>query len=369
MRVLHVAETIQGGVGAHLEEIVPRQVAALGEGAVRVIVPESERHFFPRIPAAQTRGFDRPGSRLRNTAALAAAIRREQAAFGADVVHAHSTFAGAAVRLPLLRPRDPRPAIVYCPHGWSFAADRGPRRLYARAERALQPAADAIVTVSRFERDLAVSMGLRGDNLVVLRNGIADVPPVEPVREGFPRDRLNLLFVGRLDRQKGFDILLDAARRVPGAVHLHVVGSSVRELADGAAAAAPPPNMTLHGWQPRDAAAAFIAACDAVVMPSRWEGLPLVALEAMRAGKPILASDRSAMPEVVEDGVTGRLFGIDDGASLAALVGQLSRDDLRRWGAAGRARFERDFTVDRQSREILDLYARIPPRRRERADD
>jgi len=356
MKVLHVAETIQGGVGAHLEEIVPRQVAALGVDAVRVIVPESERSHFPRIAAAPIRGFDRLGSRLRNTAELARVLRREQTAFGADVIHAHSSFAGLATRLPLLRP-DRGPVLVYCPHGWSFAADGPARPLYARAERLLQGAADAIVTVSQHERDLALSVGLRADNLRVLRNGIADDAPAEPVRTGFASERLNLLFLGRLDRQKGFDILLDAAGRVGGNVHFHVVGSSVREIDRGTQTI--PANMTLHGWQAREVAAGFVAACDAVVMPSRWEGLPLVALEAMRAGKAILASDRSAMPEIITDGVNGRLFPIDDGAGLAAVVAALSPENLRRWGAAGRQRFEREFTVDRQSDAILALYREL----------
>ena len=343
-------------MGAHLEEIVPRQVATLGRDAVRVIVPENERRYFPRIEAAEVCSFTRSPQRLRNTVALAKAVRHAQDTFDADIVHAHSTFAGLAVRLPLLRP-GMGSAIVYCPHSWSFAAGGRTGAIYAFIERCLQGDAAAIINVSRFERDLAVANGLDAGNLRVLRNGIADALPVPPIVQGFPASRLNLLFLGRLDRQKGFDILLDAASRLSIGVHFHVVGSSVREF--DAAAQAVPANMTLYGWQSRDVAASFIAASDAVVMPSRWEGLPLVALEAMRAGKPILASDRSAMPEIVTDDVNGRLFPIVDGAALANLIRELSSDDLRRWGAAGRTRFEQEFTVERQSAEILDLYTKV----------
>lgn len=356
-RILHAAETIQGGVGAHLEEIIPRQIAALGSDAVRVLLPADERHFFPGIPQVAVKPFDRPGGRLRNTRALAEAVAGQVAAFGPDIVHAHSTFAGAAVRLPRLAARH-RPGIVYCPHGWSFAADgRLRRRVFSLAERVMDRAADAIINVSNYERDLAASLGLDARKLRVLRNGVADGLVAGPVPDGFDPDRLNFVFVGRLDQQKGFDVLVAAARRTGPGVHFHVVGSAVR---DGPAATDFPPNMTLHGWQSRDRAAAFLAAADAVVMPSRWEGLPLVALEAMRAGRAILASDRSAMPEVVADGVNGRLFAIEpDGASLARLIATVSRADLERWGAAGRQRFEREFTVERQSAEILALYDEV----------
>lgn len=354
MKVLHVAETIQGGVGAHLEEIVPRQVAMLGAAAVRVIVPDDERRYFPGIPAEVTEGFARKRRRLHNIARLAGMIRNARRTFGPDIVHAHSSFAGVAARLPALIGFGSVGAIVYCPHGWSFAANGPGASAYAAAERLLSHAADAIITVSQYERDLALARGLDAKRLHVLRNGIADALPAMATPDGFPTDRLNLVFVGRLDHQKGFDILLDAMRRVSTTVHAHVIGSSVREVAVDPQS--PARNVTLHGWQPRATAMAFIAACDAVVMPSRWEGLPLVALEAMRAGKPILASDRSSMPEVVEDGVNGRLFAIDDGAMLAEVIDRLTRDDLQRWGAAGRQRFEREFTVERQSAEILALY-------------
>lgn len=357
-RILHAAETIKGGVGVHLEEILPRQIDALGEESVRVLIPRDERPLFPGIPDGIVVPFDRPGNRIANTMALARAIATERKRFRPDVIHAHSTFAGAAARLPALVRRN-RAAIVYCPHGWSFAAD-GPglrRHAFAALERIMARASDAIITVSRHERDLAASLGVDPGRMHVLRNGIADTPSATPFAEGFASDRWNLVFVGRLDRQKGFDILVDAARRIGASAHIHVIGVAVRN--DGGDIGDLPGNITLHGWQPRPVAASFIAAADAVLMPSRWEGLPLVALEAMRAGKPVLASDRSAMPEIVEDRVTGRLVPIDDGQPLADAIVELNRDDLVRWGQAGRRRYERDFTIERQADAILSLYDRV----------
>lgn len=371
LRVLHVAETIKGGIGVHLEEVIPHQIVRFGVHAVRVILPSDERHFMPAIPDAVIESFARPGNRLGNTARLMRVVDRSKRGFRPDIIHVHSTFAGVAVRMPILL-RGSRPAVVYCPHGWSFAADRlGLRRYaYAGVERVLARASDAIVNVSRREHDLAAAMGFDPAILHVVRNGVAEasyhaVLRAEEEARFFPTGRWNFVFIGRLDRQKGFDVLVDAACRVGEEAHFHVIGVAVR--GDAGPIDDLPRNVTLHGWQPRERAAAFLAAADAVVMPSRWEGLPLVALEAMRAGKAVLASDRSAMPEVVKDGVTGRLVPIADGTGLAAAIGELTQDDLARWGSAAREWFERDFTIDRQCRELLDLYETVLAERRGRS--
>ena len=109
---------------------------------------------------------------------------------------------------------------------------------------------------------------------------------------------------------------------------------------------------------------ALLAACDVLVMASRWEGLGLVFLEAMAAGRPCLATRVSAIPEVVVDGETGLLVPPDDPPALADGLVRLAGDPtLRaRLGAAGRARVAERFGLDRMVEETLAVYRGVAQR-------
>jgi glycosyltransferase involved in cell wall biosynthesis len=190
--------------------------------------------------------------------------------------------------------------------------------------------------------------------------------PASPAA-AFAADRVNLIFVGRHDRQKGLDILLDVFRRhaLPG-VHLHVLGAPVLATADTAGQGPLPANVTIHGWQNRDQVSAMMARADALVVPSRWEGFGLVAAEAMRMGKPVIASRRGALAEIVENGRSGFLFDLDDREAIAALLASLSREQLAGLGEAARARFLQSFTADRLNAELASLYGTLSEERMSR---
>lgn len=108
----------------------------------------------------------------------------------------------------------------------------------------------------------------------------------------------------------------------------------------------------------------LIAASDVFTMASRWEGLGLVFLEAMAANLPVLSTQVSAIPEVVEDGVSGRLVPADDVEALAAGMLELSSDiDLREtWGGAGARRVAKVFGLDRMVDETLAVYTEVAKR-------
>jgi glycosyltransferase involved in cell wall biosynthesis len=97
-------------------------------------------------------------------------------------------------------------------------------------------------------------------------------------------------------------------------------------------------------------------------MPSRWEGLPIVALEAMRAGLPVVAARVGGIPEAVLDGVTGMLVDPDSPSQLAAALRGLDAATLRRMGASGRRRYEEQFQVGRVVSELDAIYRRAAPR-------
>jgi glycosyltransferase involved in cell wall biosynthesis len=367
LRIMHVAETAQGGVGSYIEEIVALQAARHGAASLCVVLPREHALHFKRLPPATLRLYDIAGSgrlitMLRMAALTLSLVRRWQP----DVVHLHSTYAGFVLR-PLLAALPRRPRIVYCAHGWAFDREASPRinRLVATIERVWSRWCDAVVCISRHDADSALRAGLPAQRLVTISNGIADVhadsSAASAAASRWPEHTLRVLFVGRLDRQKGVDVLYAALQRLGARASAVVVGSAV-VAAENAAVA--PANVQVTGWLSRDQIAALYAAAQVLVVPSRWEGFGLVAVEAMRAGRAVIASRVGGLPEVVEHGLTGLLVEPGDAGALAEALQSVSDETLQAMGTAGRLRFERLFHVQRVGDELEMLYQRLVlPRR------
>jgi glycosyltransferase involved in cell wall biosynthesis len=281
---------------------------------------------------------------------------REVSAFRPDVIHAHSTFSGAIVRLAFaFKQRSPR--IVYCPHGWVFHTNLGKLGVPAAelAECVLARFCDVVVAISNFEAREGERIGIPRSKLQVVYNGLPTIAPT-PIPVGWPDPRLKLLFIGRLDRQKGLDILLDAVGTLTNEVHLRVVGEAILSDAERLKA---PSNVEMMGWRIEPEIESLLQDCDLVIMPSRWEGFGLVALEAMRAERAVLASAIGGLPEVVEDGVTGRLFPVGDVEAIRKILLSISKKQMMEMGAAGRARFIGEFSIDVTHRALMGLYGAL----------
>jgi len=173
-----------------------------------------------------------------------------------------------------------------------------------------------------------------------------------------------ILYVGRLRIRKGVEVLLEALaalRREHPSARLMIAGA-------GEQAAALHAKTAELGLDDR---VRFLGRCDAahvrrlltaarcLVVPSIYEGMPLVVLEAMAAGTPVVASAVSGIPEVVIDGETGWLVPSEDPPRLAAALAEVLADPAgaRRRGAAGRRRLEEEFTPEKAARQWLDLVA------------
>jgi glycosyltransferase involved in cell wall biosynthesis len=368
LKILHVAQTAQGGVGSYLEEILALQVQRHGADSVRVVLPAEHAAHFPGLAPAwllpfRTGGVGRLGSSLRMALQAMSAVRHWQP----DIVHLHSTFAGAVMR-PLLALMPGAPKVVYCAHGWAFDRKIGPLQAatIAAVELLLSKLCEVVVCVSRHEASRAKKIGIPAKRVKVVLNGIADLPPT-PREDGeqlWPKDRLRVLFVGRLDNQKGVDVLYSAMRVLGERAFAIVVGSAV--VSDVRSRLVPPGNVKVVGWIDRAGIAQLYASADLLVVPSRWEAFGLVALEAMRAGLPVVASRVGGLPEIVEDGITGRLVDAEDAGQLAAAVASL--DDPARviMGARGRERFTQSFLSHSLVEELELVYrnAMRPARQR-----
>ena len=348
--IVHVVERTRGGVATHVAELMTLQRASGRWG--RVVLIADPRFLEPELLAAADVVL--PYRSTRSPSELFSSTREVQnliAEVAPAVVHLHSSFPGVYGRL-LAADDAEAPAIVYCPHGWAFEMEcsKAKRTFYAWAERRLAHEADVIVSVSEHERQAAIDAGVRHDGHLTIRHGAPEASPGASVDLG--ADVINLLFVGRFDRQKGLDLLLDGlAQSRRKDIRLHLIGDGDRK--DGASRQ-DDPRVIEHGWIAHDALDSWYRAADAVVMPSRWEGFGLVAIEAMRNGTPVLASRCGALPEVVND--AGLLFDPKDPAAIAAMIDSLSLDDLREMGALALNRYNSTFTAERAAAELESAY-------------
>lgn len=199
------------------------------------------------------------------------------------------------------------------------------------------------------------------DRLAVIPNG------VDP--EGFTgvtphtHERPYVLAAGRLTRQKGFDVLLDAiALSAPfrrGEVDLLIAGDGQEHAALDEQARRCQVRARVRFVGPVEAQdlARLYRGATVVAVPSRWEGLPLVCLEAMASGRPVVASRVDGIPDAVVDGETGILVPPDEPPALAAALDALLLDRARaeRLGTAGCVRARRDFAWPTVARRYLTL--------------
>ena len=212
-----------------------------------------------------------------------------------------------------------------------------------------------IVNISESDLEAAAKVGLPREKLTVIRNGICTEPPRNAVPILFDQSKINVLFVGRHDPQKGLDLLISAMRLLAGVpVHLHVLGSPIVSTGTGLDKLSP--NVTFYGWVQRDQVSAYIGAADAVIVPSRWEGFGLVAIEAMRMARPVIASKCGGLAEIVIDGETGVLFPPDNSQAIVETLKSLDPARLRSMRPLALERFKQNFTASRMNTQLLDLY-------------
>ncbi|GAA0616819.1 glycosyltransferase family 4 protein [Streptomyces crystallinus] len=361
--VLHLVQPVEGGVARVVADLVRDQL----RGGMRVSVAcpgvgrlgaEAALLGADTYPWEATRS---PGPGLLGETARAARLIRR---LRPDVVHAHSAKAGVAARLAV-RGRVP---TVFQPHAWSFEAVTGPLALASRAwERAAARWAARTVCVSEGERRTGERAGVRG-RPVVIPNGV-DLTRYRPAFPGEePRAALPgvdaeaplVVCVGRLCRQKGQDVLLEAWRELSAelpSARLALVGDGPDEAALRAAA----PASVLFAGAVEDVAAWYRAA-DVVVLPSRWEGMALAPLEAMACQKPVVVTDVGGSSQSLPPGHA--LFCLvppDSPQALARAVGALLlnaplRDTL---GHQGHQHVTTTHDVRRTAEAIAALYREL----------
>src|SRR5215217_3023461 len=370
---------VYGGAGVHVDFLV-RELR-------RLLTVDVHCLGEPR-PGATAYSEDDPRLTDANAALriLSADLAMTAGVPPAELVHSHTWYANMAghwskllydvphvVTAHSLEPRRP----------WKAEQLGGGYRLSSWAERTAYLAADAVI---------AVSHGMRADVLDaypeldparvhVVGNGV-DAEAYRPIEDpdvirglGVDPDRPYALFVGRITRQKGVVHLLRAAEQLPPDAGLVLCAGAAdtpgerQQVADAVAELQTRRSgvVWIEAMLPRDQLVPLITGATVFVVPSVYEPLGIVNLEAAACGTAVVASAVGGIPEVVADGVTGLLVPYDPDdvpafeAGLAARVTELLHDPERaaRMGQAGRERVLTEFGWPAIAKQTVDVYSAV----------
>jgi len=292
---------------------------------------------------------------------------------GRAILHVHHVWPAADRYLVPLARVARVPVVVVTEHLVGFSHSALQRWLKRRELKT----ADQVVCVSRAVRD-ALAKDYGADAVAdarVIGNGVdaaglaRDTEHAVAARArlraalGVADDTFAWLFVGRLEPQKGVDVLLAAARRLaaegtPPTLWIVGEGSTRDALELEARTASPALSVRFVGGV--DDPAPWYWAADAFVLPSRWEGLPLALLEAQAAGLPVVATDAGGVAEALSSGTAGRIVPREDPEALAAAMRAVEGDRAaaRRMGEAGSRRAREAWGWDRMVEAYEAVYER-----------
>jgi len=381
---------IYGGAGVHAAELV-KALRGLGGLDVRV------RAFGAPRDEEGTTAYGVPIELQGANAAiqtLGTNLEIATDAAGADVVHSHTWYANFAGHLSSLLHDVPHVVTAHSLEPlrpWKAEQLGGGYAVSSWIEKTAYEGAAAVVAVSEGMRGdiLRCYPGLDPAKVRVIYNGI-DVEAWHPVQDpellaklGIDADRPSVVFVGRITRQKGLPYFLRAVERLPadvqvvlcaGAPDTPQIMAEVEDLVRGL-------QQTREGvvWidrmLSRHELCTILGAATTFVCPSVYEPLGIVNLEAMACGAAVVGTATGGIPEVVVDGVTGRLVPIEqvqDGtgtpldperfvADLAAVLTEVVTDPERaaEYGRAGRERATNEFSWSRIAEQTAALYAEV----------
>jgi starch synthase len=377
---------VYGGAGVHVAELVK----ALRQHDTDVVVrafgmPRHEHAVESYLVPAELAGAN-PA-----LATLGVDLQIARDVEGADLVHSHTWYANGAGHVASLLYGIPHVVTAHSLEPlrpWKAEQLGGGYRLSSWIEQTAFEAASKVIAVSDgMRRDILRSYPQLDESKVeVVYNGI-DLARWKPthndelLRElGIDLDRPSVVFVGRITRQKGLPYLLRAAALLPPDVQLVLVAGApdtpeiMQEVRDGVAALQEKRSGVI--WVDKQLAQAELATvlthATTFVCPSIYEPLGIVNLEAMACGVPVVGTATGGIPEVVHDGVTGRLVPIEqaeDGTGtpldpdrfVADLAGALidvlsSPAAAHKMGIAGRARAEQKFSWDSIAIHTKKIY-------------
>ncbi len=336
-------------------------------GAGGLLDPQA-RALEPRLKLHLVAWLKHPVRPLADLAAvfrLSNLLKREKI----DLVHTHSSKAGIVGRLAAYRAGIP--VVIHTIHGWGFHSRQFPllRWIYQALERLCASRTDVLIAVSDENRLRGLSAGIGSpDQYRVIHSGIEPKHfRVSPARAAVVRKGLGaakrpcVLVLSNFKAQKNPRAVVEVAeslrREIPNALFLWAGDGAEREAVERRVRSKGlQENFRFLGW--RADAPDLLAASDVLLLTSWFEGLPRVVLQAMAAGKPVVATAVSGTPEAVRHGTTGFLHDPRDVAGMAAHLSFLLRHPgtARKMGAAGKRLLKGSFQIREMLRQIEAVY-------------
>jgi glycosyltransferase involved in cell wall biosynthesis len=347
-----------GGVQIHVRDLA---TAMLSQGHSPVVLVGGGGSFVEDlrsrdIPVVVLRYLCVPIHPLRDLLALRE-IRDLLKQLRPDLINVHSAKAGILGRLA---GRSLDIPVLLTAHGWTFTPGipAFQAAVYRQLERFAAPLATKIITVSEYDRRLALDADIAGeDRLVAVHNGIPDVPPHLRAQPG--RTPARLVMVARFGAQKDHPTLLRALAGVKDQEWaLDLIGDGPLMARTRSLARTLGLENQVRFLGQRMDVEEILAQSQVSFLISNWEGFPLSVLEAMRAGLPVVATSVAGVGEAVQDEETGYLVSPGDVELLQERIRRLLADPaLRaRLGSNGRRRYERHFTLGQAVNRTLAVY-------------
>jgi glycosyltransferase involved in cell wall biosynthesis len=257
---------------------------------------------------------------FRSWSALIKLLRKEKY----DLVVTHLWFANVIGRIAARIASVPR--ILSFEHN-VYDSVKTWRQFFA--DRVLQYISSDIIAVSNAVKESLIRHGIAAGRIAVVANGI----DLQRYRDATPmaidrKEEFTYLFVGRLVRQKGVDTLLSAFAKLKNGL-LVITGDGVDRAALEKQSETLGISRRVRFLGVRDNVPSLMKEADCFVLPSRWEGMGIVLVEAMAAGCPVVVSDFQAARDIIEDGVSGLIVPIDNVEELAAAMQRMTDPALR----------------------------------------
>ena len=363
-KVLHIALTHGGGVEVYTRMLIEHTYK--NYDTVLICAPEYSKELLP-ANACTIYDVDVPREiSVYKDLNAALKIRKIIKKENPDVLYCHSSMAGAIGRIAAAGLGC---KVIYNPHGWSFDMTISPvkKTFYRFFEKILAMTTDKIVTISEYEKRIALKNEICGENKIeVILNGIdldkCKSVQAERTRLGYKEKDFIVGCAARLSEQKDPLLFADVAgyiaKKHPDTRFVWVGGG---ELTEDFITALKKNNVfdktTITGWVNNPCE--YISIFDVAVLFSKWEGFGLCLAEYIALGKPVVATNVGAVSEIIQDGICGRLAECRNPELIAdeilAYKQCRNKNDISQKCIKSAERFDFKITADKTMKMIADL--------------